>query len=152
MEKAQNHPAHADRNFMSAHDAPTTEPTLDGLSRREAQRVQALIATDLPGASELRAAIASYLTDIAREARRNEFLDLALARSVAAALEKLIDGSSTFELSHRRLVAAAVAYFVDADDAAHDMASPIGFEDDARVVNAVARAIGRDDVAIPLPN
>lgn len=42
----------------------------------------------------------------------------------------------------RRLVQAAVRYFVLADDAEGDLVSLLGFDDDARVLEAVERRLG----------
>jgi hypothetical protein len=41
-----------------------------------------------------------------------------------------------------------VDYFVMRDDGEDDLHSPIGFDDDARVVNAVLDALGRSDLRV----
>ena len=125
---------------------------LEGLSLRERRRLRELVVASIPTPTDLRLAVDSHLRAALVAARSNEFVDTALARALASALGEMIDAFSALDGDDQQLVAAAVAYFADADDAAHDFASPIGFEDDARVVNAVARALGRGDLAVAMPD
>ena len=107
------------------------------------------LAEELLPLDELRDQITAYLEDLARLSLAHEFIDLALATTIAQRFHELIDGI-TIEMSteHRRLIHAAAKYFVTEEDADADTASPIGFDDDAFVFNLVAREIGRDDLVI----
>jgi uncharacterized membrane protein YkvA (DUF1232 family) len=80
--------------------------------------------------------------------RRNDFVDLELGERVAGSCRALVDGWAGYAPEQRQLVAAAVGYFATQHDADDDFSSPIGFEDDAAVVSAVAVALGRPDLAV----
>lgn len=87
---------------------------------------------------EMRRRVASYLVEIETRAREVDFIDVELAQSIATACHRLIDtldGRATED--HRRLVQAAVLYFVMDEDAEGDTSSLIGFDDDRLVVVAV---------------
>ena len=49
---------------------------------------------------------------------------------------------------HRRLVQIAVRYFIEDDDAERDSTSPIGFDDDALVVDLVVEELRKDGITI----
>jgi len=71
-------------------------------------------------------------------------LDVDFIEKLASKARRLVRGLGA-ECSEReqRLVQAAVRYFVLADDAEGDLVSVIGFDDDARVLQAVAEHLGR---------
>jgi hypothetical protein len=77
-------------------------------------------------------------------------IDIELARAIGAALNAMLSEPETLAYEERRLLAGAVEYFVLTGDSDDDMASPVGLVDDARVTNATARALGRDDLVVPL--
>lgn len=83
--------------------------------------------------------------------RKNEFLDRSLAKRVAEVLATLIDNSADLDADGRALLRGAVEYFVLTTDADDDISSPIGIEDDARVVNVVCEVLGRTDIKVVLP-
>jgi len=95
--------------------------------------------------------VARHLDEAHAVAARREFVDVALAQRVAAGLTALLRAldDETPE-AHRRVVYAAARYFVQMADGEHDLESEIGFHDDAEVLNAVARFVGRADLVIPL--
>jgi hypothetical protein len=68
------------------------------------------------------------------------------AEAVAETLIALLDHAREWSFVERRLLAGAVEYFVRTDDADDDFSSQHGLEDDARVVLAVADALGRRDL------
>ncbi len=71
-------------------------------------------------------------------------LDVSFIEEVAAEARRLVRGlGPRSSQQERRLVQAAVRYFVLADDAEGDLVSVIGFDDDARVLQAVAEHLGR---------
>ena len=87
--------------------------------------------------------LTAYLQTLHAQAAEHEFLDLELARQLVEECEALLDllNNGTPERTHR-LVQMAVSYFVDPHDAEDDTDSPIGFDDDAEVIRAVARELG----------
>jgi uncharacterized membrane protein YkvA (DUF1232 family) len=93
------------------------------------------------------AQVNDYLASVVVVAARREFVDTEqaalLARAIVAMIEGLTDETPD---EHRRLVQAAAAYFALTDDVSDDVSSPIGFDDDERVVRAVARYVGRPEL------
>ena len=101
----------------------------------------------LKDTSILRDELKLYLSAIEALTDKNEFLDIKLARRIYAQCEALLDGlHQGAPEESKRLVQTAIGYFVEADDAECDTTSPIGFDDDAEVIEAVAREIAREDV------
>lgn len=80
--------------------------------------------------------------------RRTQLEDLgkkhtidARGTKIAATLMEAIEASAGARAEHRDLLAAAARYFLLVDDGVHDLASPTGFEDDGRIVDAVLHVI-----------
>lgn len=96
---------------------------------------------ELPLASRaiLKNKINAYLETVANASGENEFLDLTTAKAIAKTLLTLIEKCPDDKICHLQ---AATYYFVEADDAAPDLDSILGFDDDAEVINAVCRFLG----------
>lgn len=90
--------------------------------------------------------LSQHLETVREHLQRNPVLDLALARRVAASLRDLLGVYETLPGDHQNLVGGAVRYFLERRDVDDDLASATGFDDDALVVNSVARAIGRPEL------
>lgn len=94
---------------------------------------------------EMRRRVSGYLVEIESRAREVDFIDVELAQAIADGCHRLIDtpeaGASE---EHRRLVQAAVLYFVMDEDAEGDTSSLIGFDDDRLVVDAVRDELQRN--------
>jgi uncharacterized membrane protein YkvA (DUF1232 family) len=106
---------------------------------------------DAPSASEreLASSIDVYLEVVRQRAQRQEFVDLALATRIARSAKLMIGAlSPDTPADVRGLVQAAIRYFVLEEDAEADISSPIGFDDDRDVFNAVARFMSRDDLCV----
>jgi len=88
-----------------------------------------------------------YLVTVLNASGENEFLDYPTAQRISLSLIKLLELCPEEHLPH---VQAAVLYFVNSDDASPDLESILGFDDDADVVNAVCRFLGRPDLAVAL--
>jgi hypothetical protein len=58
----------------------------------------------------------------------------------------LVADAARFDFYERRLLAGAVDYFALREDGADDVDHLRGFDDDARVVGAVCRALGREEL------
>ncbi|MBT9585036.1 hypothetical protein IV102_16960 [bacterium] len=74
-------------------------------------------------------------------------LPLPLAKALSWGLSELLQGQTEHTPEeHRRLIQAAVQYYVENDDDDHDLESPTGLDDDAEVFVAVAAALDRQDL------
>jgi hypothetical protein len=137
---------------MSVIKRDPLSPLVGTLSARELRALRERLS-NAPAASpqELGALIDGHERFLAVEARRNEFLDLLLARRLNEGFRALVRATAGASQEDRSVVHAAVAYLIASDDADHDLTSPIGLEDDARVFNAVAAAVGHPDLHIALP-
>jgi hypothetical protein len=103
-------------------------------------------AAELPG---LRLRVLAYLARLEKAAEQRPTVDIEAARKIAWVLAELCDGCGLDD-DRRALLRGAVEYFVLDHDSVDDTADVVGFDDDARVVNAVTAAIGRPDLTIEL--
>ena len=130
-------PAGGDRQIV-------VDRVIDGLPDAVAVLIRRLL--NEPGLSrqELRRRISGYMVSIESRARELDFIDVHLAQSIADDCHRLIDtlGAAPTE-EHRRVVQAAVLYFVMDEDAEGDTTSLIGFDDDRLVVDVVLDEIRR---------
>lgn len=79
-------------------------------------------------------------------------VDATLARDLVQACHRLLGTlSSASPDSTRRLIQAAVRYFLIDEDADADLDSILGLDDDAEVVNAVLRHLGHGDWLVAIP-
>ncbi|QDG52090.1 hypothetical protein FIV42_15465 [Persicimonas caeni] len=92
-----------------------------------------------------------YMSLLQEEEQRLGTVDLPLARAIANSALKLLDhvASDSFESDDYSMVQAAIRYFTVAEDASSDFEEG-GFDDDAEVLNLVARKLGREDLVVPL--
>lgn len=105
---------------------------------QEARRVfEALLTLELQAPSSLQIQVDRHLGELEEAHRRNEFLDLETARELARMSERLLDLYPSVSEADRRLIQAAVLYFVLEQDASRDSGSLLGLDDDARVMQAV---------------
>jgi hypothetical protein len=102
---------------------------------------------ELPG---LRLRVAGHLAWVRAQTDVFPSVDVDTAAQIAATLGQLLDEPDAYGADERALLRGAVDYFVMRDDGEDDLRSPIGFDDDARVVNAVLDAIGRGDLRVEL--
>jgi uncharacterized membrane protein YkvA (DUF1232 family) len=108
-------------------------------------------AEAVPGdrAEQLQAEIGGHLDKVRSALSHNEFLDLGLAKRIASTLNIVLSAYRELSSDHARaLVIGAARFFLDADDVWPDLESPVGFDDDAEVLNAVLKDIGREDLLI----
>ncbi len=122
------------------------------LPRGATRLVRDLLAEDPIPTDQLRADLASHLGSLTAHSARHEFIDLETATLLNSVCHRLLDRLAAGDSEdHRRMVQAAVRYFLLDDDAESDLHSPIGFDDDAQVVRAVAAAVGAADLLAGLP-
>jgi hypothetical protein len=107
-----------------------------------------LVREPLLSVAELREQLASHIVQI-EATDPNVQVDKELGLAIARTCEQLIDqlGDDSDE-ERRRLVQAAVRYFVLDDDGDSDLAAIGGLDDDAAVCSAVASYLGRQDLEL----
>ena len=95
--------------------------------------------------------VKGYLSLVRATAEDNPWIKIdrveELVRSLMGLLRDLKRDGPDF---NHRAVQAACRYFVVEEDGDEDMESEDGFDDDIEVLNAVAAALGRDDLVIDL--
>ena len=90
-----------------------------------------------------RADIYAYVTRVREAAATRDFVDVRTAVRLADELEAMLDRVDDLDAEGRALVWAAIDYFLDESDVEADLTSPLGFDDDAEVVAALLRQVGR---------
>lgn len=93
------------------------------------------------------ARVRKYLDAIGQASETSQALDIATSSDLGLALLRLLRECSDDGLPHAQ---AAVFYFIEEDDAEPDLDSPLGFEDDACVFNAVCSHLGLDELKVEL--
>ncbi len=102
-------------------------------------------AEDLQGLTEVVQLHMAQITD-----QDSPTADMEMAERIAGSLLSLLASKTDFQANERALIRGAVEYFLLADDASGDLDDPLGFDDDARVLNSVLGRIDRSDLAIDL--
>lgn len=106
-------------------------------------------------AAELRAELRAYAARMSTTAAANELLDATLCEAITRCCEGLLDmldppdqpdPQGEADEGTRRLVQAAVRYFVVEEDVEPDRETLWGLDDDAVVCGAVAHHLGREDL------
>lgn len=132
----------------------TTElAELDGIPDASKKLWRELLAEDLRPVHELFAEVRAYQQALVKRSQwHDEDFDPQLARSLAEASLKLLGtlNDDTPDQT-RRMVQAAVRYFVIEEDADSDLGSILGLDDDAEVLNAVLRRLGYHDWVVSIP-
>ena len=73
---------------------------------------------------------------------------LELAKCLTAGLEQLLECWDQLSAQHQKLLQSACLYFGENQpDEDHDLAAETGLDDDVEVFSAVARSLGRGDLA-----
>jgi uncharacterized membrane protein YkvA (DUF1232 family) len=130
------------------------EPTLnlDDLLHPDEQRQfrRLCLATSAEELSQLTEVVAMHLDHIKNNA--GSATDVETAEMIAASLQRLIESNVVFDDDARAQIRGAVEYFLLTDDAAGDMDDALGFDDDARVVNAMLRRIDQPEFMVELPS
>ncbi len=93
------------------------------------------LETDYEEFAELSEGVELHLEQIREQASATTDVDT--AEMIAKALSEVLCSGLTFTADERALLRGAVEYFVLADDADSDLDDPLGFDDDARVLNSV---------------
>lgn len=110
--------------------------------------VAACVPTESTELAGLRLRVTTHLAWVRSQERAYPAVDVDTAARIATALAQLLDEPDSYDAEQRALLRGAVDYYVLRDDGEDDLRSPVGFDDDARVVNAVLDAVGRADLHI----
>jgi len=130
---------------------------MPGVPESSKQLLLRLLQEDLLPIQALQSVIESYRKVIRDAARKNGRANIKIGDQIAHALQTLLARvNETTGDDNQSVLQAAVRYFVIQNDSTgHDLESEDGLYDDARVVNAVMRYFGRDDLmiqGIPAPS
>jgi hypothetical protein len=131
-----------------------SRPTrIPGLPEQATDLFAQLQQEDLMPVPTMKAGVEAYRQAIAQQASRGLPANVELGDAVAHALQQLLGRVNHLtEEPALRVIHAAVRYFLIQDEGhGGDLASMTGLEDDARVVNAVVRYYGRDDLCVDVP-
>lgn len=85
---------------------------------------------------QLRSRLHEHLALARRAAQDNEFIDLRRAEELHAVLGRALDAFPDLNADQRRELVNAIDYLVRVDDDEDDLRSPIGFDDDAEIIEA----------------
>jgi hypothetical protein len=139
-------------------DAPALPP---GLPAEAVETFRELLQEPPQDPLILREQIERKLETAREEAARGTPVDLELAERLAATCKRLLEVGvrprsdplliPRTSSSEERLILAAIRYFVLTLDAEDDLLTPGGLQDDAQVLDAVLRHLGRTDLASGLP-
>ncbi len=124
---------------------------LQGIPPSAASTYERLLRAPERAPEALRRSVDRYLETILEAAQTRTHLDTDLAKRITKACHGLIDLLPGAVPDHKRHIVAAVEYFLLPRDGEDDLAYADGLDDDAMVVTAVANALGRPDLHVPVP-
>lgn len=89
-----------------------------------------------------------YLRKIKIKSGSNHNLNLLLIERMIDVFKQLIQKFNGFDNEERRIVSAALRYFVDEQDARLDFEDPFGFDDDLAVLNSALLALDLENLVV----
>lgn len=128
------------------------EPELEGIPASAVGTFERLLKTTEREPAALRRSVDRYLETILEAAQSRSHIDTDIARRIARSSHGLIDLLPGASVVEKRRIMAAVEYFLLPRDGDDDLAYENGLDDDALVVTAVARSLGRTDLDVPVPD
>ena len=141
------------RAMWHIHLMTTELANLDGIPDASKELWTKLVNEDLKPVHELFKEVRGYQQTIQQRSQwRDADVDPTLANSLSQVSLRLLGTlSENSPEATRRLVQAAVRYFVIEEDADSDLNSILGLDDDAEVINAVLKKLGLDDWVVEVP-
>ncbi len=79
---------------------------------------------------------------------KNLYINVRLAEAIVGTFQNIFNDWENIPPHARSWCRGMVQYFCVSDDDEHDYSSPIGFKDDAEIMNACLRLAGREDLCI----
>jgi hypothetical protein len=123
----------------------------DGLTKRQLRHLADCTASAAgSSAQELRQSALDHLSSTVNAHRQNALINVRLARAICDRFETIADRWEQLTPTARAWLAGAVHYFVMSQDDESDHSSPIGFEDDAEVLNACVRLAGLPELCLKI--
>jgi uncharacterized membrane protein YkvA (DUF1232 family) len=98
----------------------------------------------------LRQSIEKHMIIIMAETSQNEFINVSLAEKIKDICLLLIEEFNDKTLEEKRYISATVNYFISKDDEEEDLFSPLGFDDDAEILNECLKLIGKESLTIDI--
>lgn len=120
-----------------------------GLTRQQFQRLVTL--ADLAARkqlAELLADVHDHLEDSRAAHAENRLVNLRLSEAIRQAIDRVGEQWERLPANARYWLGGAFRYFAKSHDDEPDFSSPIGFEDDAEVLNACLRFAGLKDLCL----
>jgi len=114
---------------------------------QSARELESLLKENPRSFAELAGEVEDYLGAVRSHTKLNKFIDLHLAERIAEACLGLLS-SEPADADARAVIQASARYFLTRSDAENDFDSLFGFEDDAIVINAALRYLGREASSI----
>jgi uncharacterized membrane protein YkvA (DUF1232 family) len=78
----------------------------------------------------------------------NHLVNVSLAAAIAGVIRQVVEQWVAIPAMAKSWLKAAMLYFINSDDDEPDFNSPIGFEDDAEVLNACLRFADLDELCV----
>ncbi|MCP4752416.1 MAG: hypothetical protein GY866_16100 [Proteobacteria bacterium] len=120
----------------------------EGLSSKEMEvLVDCLDKNDLSPEKMLHEA-ELHLENAREAARTNGMVNVRLAEAIVQVFRRIVADWETIPDNAKKWCLGMVCYFSLGEDEIDDFESPIGFEDDAEVVNACLKIAGREELSI----
>jgi len=79
---------------------------------------------------------------------QNRMINVRLASAIVSVMERVVGNWDFMQENARWWLKGAMHYFATSNDEEPDFQSPIGFEDDAEILNACLRFAGRNDLCL----
>ena len=98
----------------------------------------------------LRQNVENHINRIMEETSHNEFINVKLAKKIKDICLILIDEYDKCTTDAQRYINATVNYFIATDDEEEDLFSPLGFDDDAEILNECLKLIGKENLTIDM--
>jgi hypothetical protein len=97
---------------------------------------------------ELKNRADSYLDRIKEAHMKNSIVNMKLAGAIVSSIHTVCEDWETIPDAAKSWCKGMIQYFARIDDDENDLASPIGFDDDADVLNACVKFAGRPDLCV----
>ncbi|WP_277679362.1 hypothetical protein [Gracilibacillus dipsosauri] len=94
--------------------------------------------------------VENHFRKVQQATAQNEFINVNLAKEIQDVCLALISYYDNANNNEQRYINATINYFTTSDDEEEDFFSPIGFDDDAEIVNECLELIGKENLRIDI--
>ena len=120
-----------------------------GLTRSQFERLTALVEeASTKTLAELQSDVRQHLDRTQAAHERNRLVNLRLATAISETVDAVVTRWDQLPTNTRDWLAGAFLYFANCNDDEPDFSSPIGFEDDAEVLNSCLRFAKLDELCL----